>query len=183
MALDTTENAIRTWIKAASGLADENIRWWNQKVEFPTGPFVTMQITAIPPRGAYDTVSTNYDADRPVGQEIEQLVIGERELNLSVQVHRGEVVGANSAMALATRIALGVRLPSINEALNEAGVAPFDIGGAQDLAVLLGSTFSGRASVDARFNIRETVSEFTTYIQTVVMVESLTGLEITIEEE
>lgn len=183
MAFNATEDALRAWIKSASGFADENIRWSNQKVEYPAGPFVELHITAVPPLGAYDPVTSNYDVLRAPGVEIELVVEGSRELNLSVQVHRAPVVGGVSAVALATKLALGVRLPSVNAALNEAGVAPFDIGAVQDQAALLGTSFNGRATFDARFYIKETVSEFTTYISRAEMTESLTGQVFVIQEE
>lgn len=183
MALEAREQAIRAWVKTASGLTDESVFFSNQKVERPASAYVTIRLGDLVPLGAVDPVTENYDADRDPGVEIEQVVEGTRSLGVSIQVFNGAVAGALSAMNVAKKLQLGIRLPSVRDALNTAGMSPYQIGGVRNLAALLGTAFDGRAQLDVSFYVHETVSEFTTYIETAEITDLSQPKVYVIDEE
>lgn len=156
------ENALRTWVKTASGLDDAHVYFNDQKIERPVGPYVTIKLDSLIPQGAVDSLTTNFDDTRDPGVEVEQRVDALREAVVSIQVWQSP-----TPVQLATTIQVGMRLPSVQDALDEAGVCPFSTNTVQNLARLLGTAFDGRAAFDAHFYITGSLSEFTGYITAV----------------
>lgn len=172
------QDAIVAWVQATSGRASGYIYWADQKIERPPFPFITLSMTGPTPVGSVDRRVDLYDATRPAYQEMESRVEGERTIMVTVQVWGAPVVsdGINeSAMTIASRVRTGIRLPGVNQALNAAGLGPHDIGAVVNLGKLLGTDFEGRASFEANFYVRETISEFGTYIATANVTNQTAG--------
>lgn len=167
MTPSAVEDALRAWVKSASSYSDENVFFGQQKVERPAGPYITVQLDGPIPLGAFDAVTEHEATDPDPGEEIELRVTGEREVTVRVQVFNAATTGSGSAVTVMTAVQLGISLPSVRDALDEAGVSPFDVGSIQNLGALLGTAFDGRAALDVRCYFRTTVSEFTTYIERV----------------
>lgn len=167
MTMLAVENALRAWVKTASGYPDARLFYNDQKIERPADPYFTIRLDALVPFGAVDAVRDDYDALRPVGQEMQLQVVGERTVTVRLQVFNAATTGAGSAMSLMSAVQLAIGLPTIRETLNVAGVSPFDIGSVDNLGALLGTTFDGRAALSVRCYIRETLSEYTTWIEKV----------------
>jgi hypothetical protein len=167
VAVAAIEDTIRAWVKAGAALDDEHVFFAKQKVERPSGPYITVLLTGVVPIGTNDAQETNYDALRPAGSEIEIQVIGEREIHASIQAFNCPTTGTNSAVDLMSMMQLRWSLPSVQDVLDAGGISVFDNGEVADLAALLGTNFDGRASIDVRFYARLTVSEFTTWIERV----------------
>lgn len=165
MSITAVEDALLAWVKLASGLDAEHAFFSNQKVQRPSGPYVTVHITSVRALGTSDGLETNYDAGRATGSEIELQVTGQREVAASIQAYNCSTTGSSSAIELIAKIQLAATLPSVQDALEAGGVALFDFGDARDLSALLGTDFDGRAVLDVRTYVRLTISEFTTWIE------------------
>lgn len=178
MAYEDVENALRAWVKTTSGLDDAHVFWADQHVEYPSGPFITLRITGTTQVGELSDVQTIYHSDGAPGQEIEKRVVDTEELTLSIQVWGAPVVsssGKPSAVALAAQVRTGLSLPSVRQALDDAGMSVHDTGSVQNLGTLLDTEFEGRAQFDAKAYYALTASEFTGYISSIDLVTDFGG--------
>lgn len=165
---ENVEDAIRTWVKNASGLSDAHVLWAEQTgARPPSGDFMTIRLGDIVPLGAVDELLELTDLDRPAGQEIELRAMGVREFHVSVQAFSAATVRGNTARAQLARVQNALRLPSFRDALDEVGLSPFDAGTVRNVTELVGTKFEGRAVLDVRFYVADTVSEFVGYIDDV----------------
>ncbi len=167
MAWATIEDGLRAWVKTASGLADSQVIWADQAGARPAGAYITLQLGPIVALGACDEVETHYDEDADAGEEIELRVNGRRSFAVSIQAFTPSVTGASTARALLSTVQTALGLPSVRTALAAAGVTPFESGPVNYVPALVGTLFEGRATLEAQFYTRETVSEYLGYIDTV----------------
>ncbi len=169
------EDGVRSWVKYASGMSDGQIIFSEQANEGASGaarpsgmPFLTIRMGDISPLGAVDEVEELTDLNRPAGMEIEERVGGMREFSVSIQAFTGAATNTlNAARALLSRVQTGLTLPSVAGVFNALNISCFDRGHVQNISALLGNRFEGRASLECRFYVRETISEYTGYIKTV----------------
>lgn len=176
--IQAVENAIRTWVRSGTGLDDAHVFFNDQPIPRPLGPYVTVRFTDDTQLGMVDT-STNFDETRDPGVEIEVKASTDQELNASIQVWQAPTVTPTnasdappSAIAIALRLTKAAWLPSISGALSEAGVSLIDTGTIHNLSRLLGAQWEGRAAFDAKFYFRDSISEFTTFIETAEIASS-----------
>jgi hypothetical protein len=160
-------DGLRVWVRSATGLGDGNVIWADQNGPRPTSSFASLRIGPLVSIGPVDEVVDLYDAGRDAGQEIELRVQGVRRFTVSVQVFTPGTLDATSAHALLTRAQLALALPSIRDALADAGVTVFSLGTVQNLSALKDVKFEGRALLEIGCYTLLSVSEFTTYIETV----------------
>ena len=161
------ENALRIWVRTASGYPDGRIIWAEQGGARPVGDLITLRLGAIAPVGMLDEVVSETDLGRPAGEEIEQRVEGIREFSVTLQAYVDAATGVNTGRAVLSRCATALALPSVRAALEVAGISPFEIGPVQNVTLLNRTEFEGRALLEGRFYARETFSEFCGYIATV----------------
>jgi hypothetical protein len=114
-----------------------------------------------------DYVWSNFKASpaRASGSEIELQVVGDRECSLMVQCYTAAEYGSSSARQLLQRAQMALWLPSQDVLFGPISI--FDVQAIQDVPVVLEAGFQGRAAFRVRFYVRDTYSEFTTWIQTV----------------
>ncbi len=118
------ENAIRAWVKTATGFADALIYFADQSGPQPvTNPFITIKIGGgIRSLGAYDEFTTSTNLANPPGTEITQLISGQRDLLVTVTIWGENTVtyapsapgslpgtGGLTAVEVATKISKGAR--------------------------------------------------------------------------
>lgn len=175
----TVETAIQNWVETASGLADNKVIWADQDGGRQATPYMTIRMGDLVAVGTGDEVEQIFDEEADAGEEIEHRIHGQRELHVTVQAF-GPVVGASSARALLSKVQAALSLPSVRETLRAAGLTAFDAGKIQNISALLGADFEGRAVLDVRFYIAESVSEFTTYIEHVEVTDTSTDETFTI---
>jgi hypothetical protein len=164
--------AIMAWVLPASGLANGQIYWADQDAPAPTGNYVALRLPAFLDIGSMHDQNQYIDHsnDMPppaAGQEIEDINGGTAEMTLSIQAFVTPVVGTISsegAYTLMNAIKGALFLPDVRDALNDAGLSPFDFGQVQNLAQVAGGQFEGRAALDVRFYVPETASERVGYI-------------------
>jgi len=167
MAWSDIETAIRAWVKSGSGLTDEQVIWADQNGGSPALPFIDIRLGELVPVGAADASDWEYDAGGPAGQEIVMSGHGVREFAVSVRAFSASPLGNSSARALLSKVQTALALESARSALHAAGVTPFDNGRVQVVPAILETSWEGRAVLQVRFYTEETVTERTTYIDTV----------------
>jgi hypothetical protein len=160
------EDAVRAWVLTGSGLDNEHVIWADQDGPRPGLPFVTIKIGDLSPVGPADLVPDT-DLARAAGQEIRRTVTQLFEFTASVQAFTTPTTGTAAARSLLARVHTAVRLPTVNDALNLAGIAPFDVGKVQNLSAVLGQGFEGRASLEVRFYAQESLAENLGYITSI----------------
>lgn len=169
MDIAALQTALRVWVKAASGLDDNHVIWSEQASVKLTTPFITMRLGDLVPLGAVDEKRSDYDPLGAPGAEMVLSVVGRRELAVSVQCFGAGCLGILSA------VQTKIRLDSINDPLNTAGLSPFEIGTVQNLTELQETVFEPRALVEVKFYLAETASETTTFIEKVEVENDITS--------
>lgn len=163
----TLEDALHAWVVAGSDLAASHVIWSHQTgARKLDGPFATIRIGGATPIAAFDEAAEYTDLGR-TDEEIEIRVEGIRELPVTVQFFSPDVTGVDTTYELAARTQLALGLPSIRDELATAGLTVFDNGAVQNVPVLIGTAFEGRAVLEVRFYAMRTLSEFVGYIDTV----------------
>jgi hypothetical protein len=159
------EAALRQWVIDGTGVT--NVYFADQKMPQLSGDFAVIRIGDMLPLGAYDSQEAYTDLTADAGEEVELRVRADRELFVNVQVFTESTVGNESARALLGRLSVATGLDSVRVKLQDAGLSPFDLGKVQNIAALIGASQTGRANLDCRFYLRDTVSDYVGYIDTV----------------
>lgn len=191
MNLQAVEDALRAWVKTATGFPDAQVYFGNQDGAQPKNrPFATIVVsTDAAPRGAYDEIFRTQDLTQPNGSEITQTVIGQRDIGVSVSVFAENTVtypiptfpivmpGSQGATAveLVSRCQTALGLDGVRSGLNAAGIAPYDLGSVLRLDALVETGFEGRAVLSIRMRISDTASESVGYIAEVTGTGSAYG--------
>jgi hypothetical protein len=175
------ESAVRAWIKAGSGFDDAHVFLGDQKVPRPTGPYITIKVMSDKSLGAVAEHFWVYDAHRPAGQEMAITTREQLELSLSIQVFNAATVGSSHAVDVMRRIRASIGLPSIRDAINNAGLGLSGISDIKNLSTLLGTAFDGRASMDVSFYTTCDASEYTTFIEKATITDTTLGKVYTIQ--
>ena len=168
------EDAIRQWVKAATGYDDDHVIWAYQSGPRPDEAFALIQMGDFLPMGAFDETVDEYDAFGDPGEEIISTVTGVSQFDVTVQVFTPEVTTGAAGRAKLAKCQTALRLSSIRGALDNAGVTPFNIGAVQWIPPLNNQAFEGRASLIVSFYTIDELTEFNTYIETMVP-EMFTG--------
>jgi hypothetical protein len=171
--LKAIEDAVLAWVRAGSSYADDKVILEAQGGSAPVGDYIAVKIGGPSGSSSLDEVRLSTDLTQ-VGQEVEQLVIGQRELGVSVKAFTSKTTGDSSGSALLGRVKTAIGLPSVRGALIDAGLGVTDVGDVQDLSTVFGAEFEGRALLEVRFHVVDTASERTGYIETVNLTD-LTG--------
>jgi hypothetical protein len=167
------ENALQGWVKAATGWDNRHVFWADPNVSRPTdAPFCTLEMLTRRSIGSRPAmVQTDHD-DAAQGQEVELEAVAMLDVTFRVQVFvpparatkPGTPRGASNAATIAERIRIAAALPSNIDRLDTAGVAVHDLGQVDYVPELVGTDFEGRAVLECRFYVADSVSEFTGYI-------------------
>lgn len=166
---EEVETAIVAWVKAGSGLADGKVLLGNQGESSPDGAYIEVKIDGPFPFGQ-PVVEHFFDGARPAGQELEERTTVSAEITVSLQAfgrYGTDATGSATGRAILAKTQLALELASIRDALNDAGLGLVDKGNVIDLSKTYGADFESRGSLDLRFSLKQSASEFTTYIETV----------------
>lgn len=162
------EDAIRQWVKAATGYDDNHVIWAYQSGPRPDGAFALIQMGDFLPLGAFDETVDEYDAFGDPGEEIISTVTGLRQFDVTVQVFTPEVTTGAAGRAKLAKCQTALGLSSVRGALDNAGITPFNIGPVQWVPPLNNNAFEGRALLVVSFYTLDVLTEFNTYIETAV---------------
>jgi hypothetical protein len=166
------ENALVTWLEAEIGPGQ--VIWANQGGAQPKMPYGTLKIGGPRPSSPTPEVLNSTNLTNPAGQEIEQTVIGHGEITVSCQIFAFPTTGHLTARQALERAKLRLYLPTTRAALRVAGLALVQAGDTQDLTALLETSWQSRAAMDVRFNVVDSMTEKTGYIDTANVTGSAT---------
>lgn len=168
IAWDAVENAVRTWVLAASGLAANRVYFADQDV--PAGeaaPRVTIRIGG-PVHLGLDAIEQSFDPGQPAGQEILQTARGFRTITVDLQSFAPTMVGAgDTALAVMAKIQAALSLPSVRYTLNTAGLGVLQEGNIQRIPQVRQAINEDRATLSVRFCVTQSISERLGYIDSV----------------
>ncbi len=183
MRLRPLEDAIRAWVKTATGFSDGQVYFANQNGSQPAAlPYITILISgSMRALGAYDEQTRSTDLSKPNGQEITLAVTGQRDLLVSIQAFAENTVSyaglelpialpgseGLTAVELLTRVQTALSLESVRQSLNDANLAPYDIGEILRVDAIIETFFEGRAVLNVRMYSTDQQSESTGYIKEV----------------
>src|SRR5262245_40023776 len=119
------EDAIRAWVKSASGLDDQHVIWAHQTGTRPSSTFIDIALGDLLPIGTTDELLTTYHSGAPVGQEIEIKARGQREFGVTIQCFGAPVTGNSSARAILSKVQTALSAPTPRAALHVAGLSPY----------------------------------------------------------
>lgn len=166
--ISEVENAVRAWILSTTGLDGSRVWFAQQPVPSPAidsgEPRITIDVGDLRPIGQ-DELRHDFDSSRPAGQEIQYTAIGPREVTVSVQAFAEEGAGE-----LLERAMTGLRLPSVRDALNAAGVGVLRVGTVRRLSVVRGTTYEDRALLEVVLQISSSAVERIGYFDRVEIV-------------
>lgn len=170
---DAMEKAIAAWVASKSGLPSGHVLWAPNNHGRPDGSYVTLQRGDLSPISARDEVQTidhsNDDPPPAAGAEIEYQVTAFRSFGVTLQCFApGAPRAAAAALSIVEALSMSLGLPSVLDALRAAGLSLYSRGSATYVPELVGTVFEGRALMELRFYVRDTVSEFGTFIGEVV---------------
>ena len=172
----TVESALHTWVTKASGLDNQHVIWAKQRTgKFPDTTFIDIELGDMTSIGAFDYEIDSTNLGAPAGQEITQTVVSQREFPVILTAWSDTVIQDNTARQILSIVQASLSLPSVITALAQAGLSSFDPGTIQVINPLGYEHFEGRAILEARFYINETVSETVGYIKTAQITDTTTG--------
>lgn len=162
------EAALSAWLQSTTGVIASQIAYRHQKTPSydpasGTKAFFTVIITGPDPIGNVDEVRYPYDSAQPAGQEIQQTVIGQREIFVSVQAFTIQEIGPGTAKELLGTARTALRL--LSSGFDAVGFSFIDSSKVNNLPVL-GDLGQGRAHMDLRFRAVDSFVVPTGYIAT-----------------
>jgi len=160
------ENAIRAWVLSTTGLDPSRVWFSDQPVPSPaissSSPRITIGVSNSRKVGQ-DELRHTFDSSRPAGQEIEYQAIGPREVTVSLQAFAAD----GSSFELLETARTGLRLPSVRDALNAAGVGVLREGDVRSLFAVRGTTYEDRALLELVVLVSSSAVERLGYIDRV----------------
>ena len=161
-------NALQAAVVKATGLAADHVVWRSQDANQPTLSYIDLAVLSTEEVGE-PWVDDDYDPDAVPGAEVTLTAKSETVMQLQVEVFTAlSTPDDAAALALANRVRVGLRLPSIRDALYAVGVIVVDAAQVQFVPAIVAAGFRGRATFDARVSMPSvTASETTTFIETV----------------
>jgi hypothetical protein len=165
------EAALQNAVEVATGLDDAHVIFAEQNGPQPTRPFITLRLSDTSSRGEF--VTHQHDA---VADELVFTAYSHRELVVSIQAFTSGTTG-NTARAMLESLRLKLLLPAAREALRAVGVTPFSASSVQNLTALgeNEADYLGRALLEVRCEVVQTLEERVPYIRTVEVTNENTG--------
>lgn len=164
MKLADLEDAIRAWVLATTGLDPSRVWFSDQPVPSPaissSSPRITISVGG-PRKVGQDELRHNFNSSRPAGQEVEYQAIGPREVTVSLQAFAAD----SSSVDLLEAALTGLRLPSVRDALNAAGVGVLREGDVRSLSAIRGTTYEDRALLEVVVLVSSSAVERVGYIE------------------
>lgn len=170
MSWGAIEVALRSWALVAG----VPVIWGQQDGERPAAPYISLLVTNVQQVGQ-DWLEIG-DNPKPVaGAEVIAYARGQRRVTLSVQCFAGPATGDSSPARLLEAMRSARKLPSVADALNDAGVGVLSFAPILTLGGVVGGHFEPRAAMDIYLLVTSEVSETATYIQHVQVTDQITG--------
>lgn len=177
IAWTAVEDAISAWASSATGL---EVVW--SKQDMPRRPTAYVELAATVSRVGQDWLDIEDAAVPSPGAEIDSIVRGVRELELTVQCFGGGYRGATSGMGHLESMITKARLQSQQDLFEVAGWAPASFDPVLDISGVIGSaTFEPRARFVCRGFAASELSETGTFIEIVEITNQIDGSTFTVD--
>lgn len=169
IAWETLEDAVRTWVVAATGLAADRVYFADQDLPVSeVAPRVSIRLGDLIPVGQ-DGFDHDYDPSRPAGEEIEIKAKGMRTLAVDLQAFAPTTVGpGTTARSVLAAAQAHLSLPSVRTTLNSAGLGLLQQGTVQRVPQPRQAMQEDRATLSVLFAVSQSVTERLGYIETVI---------------
>lgn len=174
------EDAVRAWLVAGSGLAWEKVVRKNDKIPQLATPYIEYTVPmAGKGSSGRDELRVLANPDTTAPKDVVYVTRGNRELVVGAKfttksaVGNDDAEGRYTARTYAEGCVNALGLPSVLADLKAAGLAFIEVASVLDTSDR--SIVGGRAQLDVRFRLVDSVSATTTSIQTVDPL-SITGI-------
>jgi hypothetical protein len=160
------EDALHAWVAEATGLP---VIWADQNAPQPSSDFCTMRIRSFKKLGLTDAVVRFYhsepeaDADTPLEYKSQ----GIREFTLAVNALTRRTNRTTSATVVLSNLQASADMPSTTARLKAVGLVLVDCNDVLNLSGLLETDIQGRALLEIRFRVTDSLSEWVGIIERV----------------
>lgn len=186
MQLQPIENAIRAWVKMATGLSDPQVYFDHQNVPQPqSAPFVTISIAESGTTLGLPEIDRTTNLALPAGTEVQQAGTSIWDISILFQAFAENTVTYSAgglpntsgltAVELLAKVQLALNLESVHDPLNDAGISPYEYGVVRRLDAVIETGFEGRAVLEMKCYVADTVTEGVGYIDDVTGSGELSG--------
>lgn len=176
---NTVELALHSWFKNASGLPGNKVIWDDQNGPRPNGVYISISYELDSVGQDWTTITTPINPDELA--DIQFNVCGTRLMRIRLQCFDGDATRSSSSKSYLSAIASKHRLPSIHDALGQAGIGVRDIGPIQVVSGVLNShRVEPRSLMTIEVNLSSAVSELGTYITSVCVSDQTEGVDFSV---
>lgn len=155
--------AIKTWVTSATGLAAAKVIMTGQGGPRPAPPFVEV---AVDIAGIGQDWVDNEDDPDDAGATI-YTARGTRRLTLTFVCYAASQAALTSALGYLEAVRSALVLPSVNDALDAAGIGIGEIGPAVSMGEIVAAQWEPRGRMEATGFMASEITEAGSYIETV----------------
>jgi len=163
--LQAFDSALMTQIVAATAAllpdGQAQVVFANQNARAPNEDYVTVKPDGPFSVGTGKALVESYDNTQPQGQEVGKTYQGPAEMRLSIQAF---TVGFENAIPILEAIQMAFQTRPVLDALETAGITVIDHGRIQSVPKVYGSDMEGRAVLEMRLYVQQSITVRTGYI-------------------
>lgn len=153
------EDAIRTWVVNASGLAESAVIFSDQPATSPApAASIYVRLGGPEPVSPVDAETWTYNAAAELHEELEVSTHGLRRLQVELEAVAPPVTGDGTARELLAKCAAALSLSVVREPLNALGVGVVSAGKVRWVPVERGDRREGSAFLEPVFTVGETAA-------------------------
>jgi hypothetical protein len=190
MNLQVVEDALRAWVKTATGLDDSHVYFANQQVAQPSdGPFITILVATNGVTLGLPEITRTTDLTQPLGKEVAQDGLSIWDLSVTFQAFAENTVSypvpsfpivlptgqGITAVELLAKVQLALNLESVHGALNAAGISPYEYGTIRRVDAVIETYWEGRAILEMKCYVSDSAEEGVGYVAEVTGTGEISG--------
>ncbi len=166
MSWESIENALRLWVKSATGLGDDAIYFAHQGNPRPAPALISILLEDISPVGIDETLEDT-NLNRDAGEEVRTTTRGLREFGVLIQAATTPAAGNATARAYLGTVQLAARSLTNLARFDAVEISVFDVGKVITIPKVYETATEGRAQLACRFYTNLELEEYCGYIATV----------------
>lgn len=155
------EDAIRAWVKGASGLSDGQVIFGEQDGVHPAAPWITISLGDVIGRGVDELRTTAVDTG---AKSVTQTASAHGFLPVQLRCYSADATGENTARAILAKVKLALALETYRVPINDAGLGLQRQGTVQALPRVVNAGWESQAILELEFFVVQTASETIPYI-------------------
>lgn len=165
--LTAAAKAVLAEVRTASGLAQGQVVFSDQRAAAPDQDYVTVRLDGPGDANGPPARRQDFDGGRPAGEEVRVTVSGPVELLVYLQGFSGQASGGKGAHAVLTLTRARLQLAPATARLKAAGLTVLDYGRVANTPRVSSGAMEGRAYLDLTLLASAGSSYDTGYIATV----------------